>query len=331
MSSSWKTIKSQENLKKPTVTVVIPARNEEEFIPRCLESIRLLKYPQDMLEIIVVDNGSTDLTPTLSNDAGAEVLFCPDARIGEVRNTGALAGTGEIIAFIDGDCIANELWLEIVTSMLKDDRIGIVGGDYRPNPDGTWVERAWTSSRPGESRRATTLPGGCLAMRRDVFEEVGRFNERIFAGEDDKICVAIRHAEYFVMCIPECSVVHLGYPSSLIDVARRQYWHGSSQVEVAESWLDKQLILTHVFLISVAVVAPSTWTFGLAGLGLSVSIATIPIVLLAAKKARNRASKVRVFLQMCLIGLFFYGGRSVGLIRNYWYLLRHIERDNSQP
>ena len=78
------------------VSVIIPAWNEEQLLPACLESVRMAfaARPDLRPEVIVVDNNSTDGTAALANAAGARVVFEAKNQIARARNTGAAVATG---------------------------------------------------------------------------------------------------------------------------------------------------------------------------------------------------------------------------------------------
>src|ERR1700674_5334609 len=89
-------------------SIVIPVRNEEENIRRCLDSVRCLKFAPELFEVIVVDNGSTDRTKEVASAfkefLPLQVLDRPDGYIAAVRNAGAAAARGRYLAFLDADC-----------------------------------------------------------------------------------------------------------------------------------------------------------------------------------------------------------------------------------
>ncbi|HEX5705241.1 MAG TPA: glycosyltransferase [Pyrinomonadaceae bacterium] len=92
-------------------SVIIPAYNEEKFLPRLLESIKVavsnysggLKKTVAQIEVIVADNDSTDGTAEVANQHGARVVHVAKRCIASARNGGARAATGEILCFIDAD------------------------------------------------------------------------------------------------------------------------------------------------------------------------------------------------------------------------------------
>jgi glycosyltransferase involved in cell wall biosynthesis len=94
----------------PVVTVVIPARNEENFIVSAVASVAAQNYPLDSLECIVVDNGSTDNTASVAarfvyerSDLDIKVESEPIPGVGRAKNRGAAVARGEILMFMDAD------------------------------------------------------------------------------------------------------------------------------------------------------------------------------------------------------------------------------------
>ena len=91
-------------MKKPKVTVVIPAHNEEKYVVRCIESVRqAAAYYGGEVEIIVVCNRCTDTTAELAEANGARVISNEDRCIAKVRNAGIAAASGSIVMTIDCD------------------------------------------------------------------------------------------------------------------------------------------------------------------------------------------------------------------------------------
>ena len=88
-------------------SVVIPAYNEEEFLPRLIESIEVARAnfagERDQVEVIVADNNSNDRTAAVAAEHGARVVRVAKRRIAAARNGGARAASGEILCFIDAD------------------------------------------------------------------------------------------------------------------------------------------------------------------------------------------------------------------------------------
>ena len=105
-----------------TISVVLPAYNEEKYITRTLASIRKLTRKPD--EIIVIDGGSTDKTKEIAQQHGARVVTVPHRGIGFARQKGLEAARGDIIAFTDSDTVVPPDWLSKIEETLS--RPGIV-------------------------------------------------------------------------------------------------------------------------------------------------------------------------------------------------------------
>src|SRR5688500_213700 len=91
----------------PRFSVVIPAFNEQSYLPRLLDTIdrareRYVGGPE-AIEVIVADNGSTDATRQIASERGCVVVSVEKRVIGAARNGGARAARGEILAFVDAD------------------------------------------------------------------------------------------------------------------------------------------------------------------------------------------------------------------------------------
>jgi len=167
------------------VSVVIPALNEEEEIGECLESLRRQSFSD--FEVIVVDNGSTDATASISRAYGAHVIKEKERGIARARQTGFEAARGKIIASTDADTIVPTDWVARIYHEFVDNPTlcGAFGPfhlkrgsspDPRINCLIPCLERIGTSYHRGTA--ALGLPqfsGTNLAVRKDVFFQVDGF------------------------------------------------------------------------------------------------------------------------------------------------------------
>lgn len=102
---------------KPRISVVIPAYNEERYLPHCLASLQKQTHPP--LEVIVVDNNSTDKTAEIAKSLGAKVVFEKKQGIAHARDAGFKAVKGEIIARTDADSQVPPDWLEKIIEFFE--------------------------------------------------------------------------------------------------------------------------------------------------------------------------------------------------------------------
>src|SRR6266853_978654 len=114
-------------------SVIIPAYNEEQYLPRLLDSIELARSNYSggatAVEVIVADNDSTDHTAEIALARGARVVKVAKRRIAAARNGGARAGAGEILCFIDADSAIHPQTFDEVDGAMKSGRYvwGVTG------------------------------------------------------------------------------------------------------------------------------------------------------------------------------------------------------------
>lgn len=114
------------------VSVVIPAYNEEKYLPETLDSVKRLTLPPD--EILVIDGDSTDRTRAVAQSLGARVVTVPHRGIGFARQRGLEEAKGDIIAFTDADTVVPRDWLtKIVETLSQNGVSGVYSGYYVPN------------------------------------------------------------------------------------------------------------------------------------------------------------------------------------------------------
>ena len=89
------------------LSIITPMYNSEKYIGRMIRAIKDLDYPQDKIEIIIIDNGSDDDSVKIAKEMGALCSIMKGASISQMRNTGASMATGEILGFVDSDCIVS--------------------------------------------------------------------------------------------------------------------------------------------------------------------------------------------------------------------------------
>lgn len=185
-----------DSMTTPRYSVVIPAYNEAEYLPRLIDSIDAARARfrggPDAIEVVVANNMSTDATAEIARRLGCRVVNVEKRAISAARNGGAGAATGEILCFVDADIrIHPETFNAIEERMAT--------GEYAGGAAGWVLERM----SPGlfvttiVVRFLTWLGGvnaGVVFCRADIFREAGGYNEsRIFA-EDVEFYRAMRAA-----------------------------------------------------------------------------------------------------------------------------------------
>jgi peptidoglycan/xylan/chitin deacetylase (PgdA/CDA1 family) len=200
-------------------SVVIPAYNEEQYLPSCLQSLREQDFQGDY-EVIVVDNGSTDRTAEVARRYGAQVIICPRKGVAYARAAGAEAARGEIIVQTDADAVLPPDWLSRVDRhFARHPQDVALAGSVRYHQDPFWhrlwsLPARWVNLLTRRIGRGVLLPmASNFAVRRAALVVVGGYDLSLpFAGDEDGVCPRLRR------------VGHVAYdPSLVVMVSARRF------------------------------------------------------------------------------------------------------------
>jgi glycosyltransferase involved in cell wall biosynthesis len=175
-------------------SVIIPAHNEEDYLPRLMESIEIARSNysggRDQIEVIVADNDSTDSTAEVAASHGARVVRVEKRRIAAARNGGGHAARGEIVCFIDADSALHPQTFNAIDRAMKTDRY-------------VWGVTGFVLERKSFALMLTYflciplvlitgLDSGLSFCRREDFEAVGGYDETRLYAEDVIFPLALR-------------------------------------------------------------------------------------------------------------------------------------------
>ncbi|MBL9154057.1 MAG: glycosyltransferase [Verrucomicrobiales bacterium] len=200
---------------RPRMSIVVCTYRGARLLRPCLESLRRLDYP-DRETIVVNDGGDADVAAVLADFPEARVVnLSPHGGLSAARNAGARAATGEIIVYTDDDCEADPDWLMWLAYAFETDCLAAAGGPNIPPPPADRL-RALVAAAPGgpahvliDDLTAEHLPGCNLAVRREVSEAVGGFDERFWtAGDDVDFCWRLIAAGHRIGFHPAAMVWH---------------------------------------------------------------------------------------------------------------------------
>ena len=169
-----------------TVSLIIPAYNEERYIGATLESLnRAASHAfgeQARLDIIVVDNASTDATAEIARSYGARAIPEPHRSVARARNTGASAATGDILVFLDADTLVPEGFFARINETMRDS--GGFGGavDTHHQSSRRWV-RFYLLLWRHLGRMAHMAQGAAQFCHRDAFALLGGYDETLYMGK----------------------------------------------------------------------------------------------------------------------------------------------------
>ena len=211
------------------VSILIPTSNRAAALTCLLSSFAHIDYPKDRLEIIIVDDGSTDATKDVASRAAkllqpipVRYIFIPKSDITHAKNAGLAQAAGEIVAFTDDDCTVEPGWLTKLVRPFEDASVAVVGGPDRAPSDSSPFEEAVDYAMTGlvgtggvrrgdadEKRLARYLPRGCnMAFRRSLAAELGGFDTSFYNGEEIDLDYRMIQAGHRTAYAPDAWVCH---------------------------------------------------------------------------------------------------------------------------
>ncbi|MFH1646547.1 MAG: mycofactocin biosynthesis glycosyltransferase MftF [Chloroflexota bacterium] len=233
----------------PKVSIIIPVRDQPEDLAECLKSLEALDYPKEQIEIIVVDDGS---------EKEVAQMVSPDIRVirqavsqgpAAGRNTGAEAAGGEILAFLDADCIAGKDWLKEIVPFFRTATVGAAGGYVDGYYKESFLDRyeAVASSLnlgkrlliEGRTGSSFYVPTANLLVTREAFNAAGCFKVGMHVGEDVDFCWRMRDLGYSLLYVPFGRVAHK-HRNRLGKMLKRRGDYGTSEAALYGTHREKR-------------------------------------------------------------------------------------------
>lgn len=206
-------------------------------LQRCLSSIVRNDYPRELIEIIVVDNESTDGSAAAARSYGAIVVKSPGDSVAAHRNRGARAALGSVIAFADSDHEIDRNWIETAVEVLSNGDVAATGAPYLTQPSPNWVQQHYDGlrTRPITREDVQWLGSGNFAVKRSAFEKVRGFDASLTACEDVDLCNRLRLAGHRIVADPNLRSIHFGDPKTLKALFFGELWRGRDNLRVTFS------------------------------------------------------------------------------------------------
>lgn len=207
------------------VSVVIPTKNSEKTLNECLKSLKNQDYPKNKYEIIIADDHSKDDTLKIAKKYKVKIVTS-DWPPGRQRNKAISAAKGDLIGFIDSDCIAKSDWISKGIKYFDSDEIAIVGGpNLTPKSDsfishcigyvssskiatGSMSARYTKDGFGFKEADETSLISCNMFARKDTIKKAGGFNTEIFPNEENELMARIKEMDYTFLYIPDLIVWH---------------------------------------------------------------------------------------------------------------------------
>lgn len=222
----------------PSVSVIVPAYNAQDTIFGVIGKILSQPYEGEW-ELIIVDDGSTDRTPEkVQAHSRARYIRQDNAGPASARNRGASAARGEILLFTDSDCYPCAAWIKRMVSGFTSEKIGVVSGSYDIANPGAPLSRAIHAEILYRHRHLMpefprVFGSYNFAVRRDVFERAGGFNEnyRHASGEDNDLSYKILSAGYRIRFLQDALVAHV-HQEDIRKYLKEQFRHGFWRMKI---------------------------------------------------------------------------------------------------
>lgn len=203
------------------VAVIIIGRNEGQRLARCLESVRSIEYPAQLLEVVYVDSGSTDESLERAHEFGADIVQLRQGpyTAARARNAGLRRTGAEVVFFLDGDAVVDPTFVRAAITAFNYPRVAVVFGN---RIDVASADSIFSRVLRHDRLRPSPSPEYCgddALIRREALLEIGGYRESLAAGEEPEMCARMRQRGYVIL--------HLDRPmtSHHSDICNwRQYW-----------------------------------------------------------------------------------------------------------
>ena len=203
--------------RQPSISVIIPVYNGSHYLKQCLDALTASSYQS--YEVIVVDDHSTDESAEIARKRGTVVLQLPyQSGPAAARNYGAKRAQGDILFFLDSDVLVQrETVARVAANFMENPDIAAVFGSYDNDPAGKDFLSQYRNLfhhyvHQQSNSEAVTFWAGCGAIRREVFEKAGGFDQKRYTRpeiEDIELGYRMRHMGYRILLDKELQVKHL--------------------------------------------------------------------------------------------------------------------------
>ena len=208
---------------KYTISVILNAYNEEKDLPECIASLK--KQSVRPLEIIVVDNGSTDNTVKIAKKAGAKVFTIKPVSRGRARDFGWKHARGDIVAYLDSDMIVNKDWTKEILKKFDAGADGVIDRIRVWQPDNAFTKslEAFYTFRIENNYE----PFLAWAYKKELLKKIGGFKDIWI--EDGELGKRFLKAGYTILLAEKAIRYHKGPPRSFKGMFKRNYFFGKNE------------------------------------------------------------------------------------------------------
>jgi len=226
-------------MNKPFFSVIVPTYERPQKLEACLDSLSNLDYPNDLFEVIIIDDGSATppehIVTEYSRKIRVRLIVQPHAGPAAARNAGAAEARGELLAFTDSDCATEKDWLTAMAAAFRKTPDAIIGGhtmnrltDNIYSTASQLIIDYLYSYYNAEKNRARFLASNNIAVSAEIFHDVGGFDQSfsLAAAEDRELCDRWLFHGYQLVYAPEAIVYH-AHSMNLCSFWRQHYNYGT--------------------------------------------------------------------------------------------------------
>lgn len=307
-------------MKPNSLSIVIPAHNERHCLPALLNSLGPLLQAADV-EVVVVDNGSTDGTGELLATYPCSYVHSPHkVNPASARNMGVRASTGAVLAFLDADVVVMPRWIaELQRSLpqLVAQPMTITGDQCHISATPSWIEKYWFA--PLRNQPKHYLNGANIVTTRHLFDRIRGFDQGLSTGEDVDFCDRAIADGGRVIFNKEFIVLHEDFPKSAARFIRRERWHGTGDFEQWGKFVRSKIALMATLFSFLHLALLGGIALALTGrpsvILISSTLAGIAALCLLSSVYRFRGAGLTQMIAGSAISYLYFVGRSLSLLQ----------------
>lgn len=238
-----------------SVSVIIPVRNGTKVLPGCLSALRRQTYPRHLIEVLVIDDESTDETAALvqreiatwnsiADTPSLRLIRKPWGGAGAARNRGVRDSSGDVVLFTDADCEPTLEWVEEMMKPLADPQVKVVAGGYLTKQTSAVARLAQAEFEDryrfvAKHRYIDIAFTHSCAVRRDAFIDSEGFDERIPNNADDlELSYRLAVKGHRIVFAPK-GLVHHQHPATWGEYIRKKVGRGYWRTLVFKRYPEK--------------------------------------------------------------------------------------------
>jgi GT2 family glycosyltransferase len=245
---------------KPCISAVIIGIDVEKTIQDCIQSVRDANYPQDQIEIIYVDGGSSDRSVELANEVEGVKVLELNLEIptpGRGRNAGWKLAKHNTIQFLDADTVMSPEWLNVSYPLLKEEVVAVCGKCAESNRYKNCYHLIGDIEWDGTTGEVDAF-GGIVLVNSEALKGVGGFDDRLVAGEEPDLSYRMRKLGGKIIRISDLMVYHDINMTKFSQYWKRSVRSGYAYAEVASRYIhqEEKFWLEQCIRITLSVMLP---------------------------------------------------------------------------